>query len=99
MSGGAIVEISDQAIVRLPSGVRLKKDEARDRFVLLAPERALIMDPIGMAILGEIDGVKTVGQMIDSLASAYAADPQMIGKDVKAFLLDLAGRRIVEISQ
>ena len=99
MSGSAVAEISDQAIVRLPSGVRLKKDEVRDRFVLLAPERALVMDAVGVAILGEIDGAKTVQQMIASLASTYAADPQIIGKDVKAFLLDLAGRRIVEISQ
>jgi pyrroloquinoline quinone biosynthesis protein D len=99
MSGIPLAEISEQAVVRLPSGVRLKRDEVRDRFVLLAPERTLVMDPIGVAILGEIDGIKTVRQMIDSLASAYAADPQIIGSDVKAFLLDLASRRILEICQ
>ena len=48
------------AAVRLPTGVRLKKDEARGRHVLLGPERALVMDPIGIAILGEVDGVKSV---------------------------------------
>lgn len=85
------------AVVRLPSGVRLKKDEARDRHVLLGPERALVMDPIGVAILGELDGVKSVRQMIGSLAQAYAADPQVIGNDVAAFLAELAERRLLEI--
>ena len=85
------------AVVRLPTGVRLKKDEARDRHVLLAPERALVMDPIGIAILGEIDGVKSVRNVISSLAQTYAADPAVIGKDVAAFLAELADRRMLEI--
>jgi hypothetical protein len=54
------------------------------------------MDPIGVANLGEIDGVKSVRQMINSLAQTYAADPEVIGKDVAAFLADLAGRRVLE---
>ena len=84
-------------VVRLPTGVRLKMDEARDRHVLLAPERALVMDPIGVAILGEIDGVKSVRNVISSLAQTYAADPAVIGKDVAAFLAELADRRMLEI--
>jgi pyrroloquinoline quinone biosynthesis protein D len=89
--------IDFDAVVRLPTGVRLKKDEARDRHVLLAPERALVMDPIGIAILGQVDGVKSVRQMINALAQTYAADPEVIGKDVSAFLAELADRRMLEI--
>jgi pyrroloquinoline quinone biosynthesis protein D len=96
MTDAADPGINPDAVVRLPSGVRLKKDEARDRHVLLAPERALVMDPIGIAILGQVDGVKSVRQMINALAQAYAADPEMIGKDVSAFLAELADRRMLE---
>jgi pyrroloquinoline quinone biosynthesis protein D len=85
------------AVVRLPTGVRLKRDDARERHVLLAPERALVMDPIGIAILGEVDGVKSVRQVVDALAQTYAADPAVIGKDVSAFLAELADRRMLEI--
>jgi pyrroloquinoline quinone biosynthesis protein D len=88
--------INIDAIVRLPAGVRLKRDEARDRHVLLAPERALVMDPIGIAILGEVDGVKSVRQVVQALAQTYAADPAVIGKDVSAFLTELADRRMLE---
>jgi pyrroloquinoline quinone biosynthesis protein D len=92
---GAVLDLD--AVVRLPTGVRLKKDKARDRHVLLAPERALVMDQIGIAILGEIDGVKSVRNVIGSLAQTYAADPAVIGKDVAAFLAELAERRMLEI--
>jgi pyrroloquinoline quinone biosynthesis protein D len=85
------------AIVRLPTGVRLKRDEVRNRHVLLAPERALVMDPIGIAVLGEVDGVKSVQQVVNALAQTYAADPAVIGKDVSAFLAELADRRMLEI--
>jgi pyrroloquinoline quinone biosynthesis protein D len=88
--------ISLDAVVRLPTGVRLKKDELRDRHVLLGPERVLVMDLIGIAILDQIDGVKNVRQMINSLAQSYAADPEVIGKDVAAFLAELAERRMLE---
>ena len=90
------VELTETSIVRLPSGVRLKKDEVRDRFVLLAPERAVILDPIAVAILNEIDGVKTFDVIIKSLAAKFAADPQAIAGDVRNFLLDLSNRRMLE---
>ena len=84
------------AVVRLPAGVRLKKDEARGRHVLLGPERALVMDQIGIAILGEVDGVKTVRQMIGALAQTYSADLSVIGADVAVFLAELAEKRMLE---
>jgi pyrroloquinoline quinone biosynthesis protein D len=89
--------IDFDAVVRLPTGVRLKRDEARDRHVLLAPERALVMDPIGIAILGEINGVKSVRQVVHALAQTYAADSEVIGKDVSVFLAKLSDRRMLEI--
>jgi pyrroloquinoline quinone biosynthesis protein D len=97
MTAAAETAFDFDAVVRLPTGVRLKKDEARARHVLLGPERVLVMDPIGIAILGEVDGVKTVREMIGSLAQTYAADPEVIGRDVAAFLAELAGRRMLEI--
>jgi pyrroloquinoline quinone biosynthesis protein D len=91
------IELTQTTIVRLPSGVRLKKDEVRDRFVLLAPERAVVVDPIAVAILNEIDGVKTFDAIIKSLAAKFAADPQVITSDVRNFILDLSNRRMVEL--
>jgi pyrroloquinoline quinone biosynthesis protein D len=90
--------IDAEAVVRLATGVRLKRDKVRERDVLLAPERALVMDPIGVAILGQMDGIKSVRQIVDALARIYSADPQIISKDVIAFLADLASRRMLEVA-
>jgi pyrroloquinoline quinone biosynthesis protein D len=87
---------TENAVVRLPTGVRLKKDKVRDRFVLLAPERAVIVDPIAVAILTEIDGAKTFDGIVKALAAKFTADPQVISSDVKKFLLDLSDRRMLE---
>lgn len=97
MTEEADPSINFDAVVRLPTGVRLKVDGARGRHVLLGPERALVMDPIGIAILGEVDGVKSVRQVVNTLAQNYAADPAVISKDVGAFLAELADRRMLEI--
>jgi pyrroloquinoline quinone biosynthesis protein D len=91
------VDLTDTSIVSLPTGVRLKKDEVRDRFVLLAPERAVIVDPIAVAILNEIDGARTVEGIVSVLAAKFNAEPQIISADVKKFLLDLSHRRMLEI--
>jgi pyrroloquinoline quinone biosynthesis protein D len=91
------IEISGKSIVQLPTGVRLKEDKVRDRMVLLAPERAVVVDPIAVAILGEIDGAKTLDDIISALAAKYAADPELIKADVIKFLLDLSDRRMLEI--
>jgi pyrroloquinoline quinone biosynthesis protein D len=89
-------DLNETSIVRLPTGVRLKKDEVRDRFVLLAPERAVVVDPIAVAILNEIDGVKTFNGIVKALATKFEADPQVITSDVRNFLLELTNRRMLE---
>jgi pyrroloquinoline quinone biosynthesis protein D len=84
------------SVVSLPSGVRLKEDSVRDRVVLLAPERALVVDAIGQAILNEVDGVKSVDAIADALALRYQADKALIMHDVLVFLTELSLRRMVE---
>ncbi len=81
---------------RLLSGVRTKYDRVRDRWVLLAPERTLRLDPIGAAILAEIDGARSFGAIVDALAERYAAPRDRIARDAGAFLAALIERRMAE---
>lgn len=62
--------------------------------ILQAPERALQLDPVGDAILSALDG-RTLGQIVDALAQAYAAPRDTIRTDVTAFLQGLIDRRMV----
>lgn len=80
----------------IPRGVRLHFDRVRNIWVLLAPERTINLDPIGLAILNEVDGQKPVSQIAGDLAVRYAAPVDQITNDVKEFLIGLMDRRIIE---
>ena len=82
-------------VPRLPRGVRLRHDKARDRWVVLAPERVLVPDETALEILQRCDGAKQVDAIVDELATAYSADRSEIEHDVKDMLAALIEKRIV----
>ncbi len=80
----------------LPRGVRLHDDRVRGVSVLLGPERAVILDAIGQAILNEVDGVRTTEYIVFNLAAKYSAPAQEIAADVMVFLADLQSQRLLD---
>ncbi|KMK65192.1 pyrroloquinoline quinone biosynthesis peptide chaperone PqqD [Puniceibacterium sp. IMCC21224] len=89
--------ISAQDIPYLPRGVRVHRDRVRDAWVLLAPERAITLDAIGHAILTEVDGIRSLGEITTALATKYNAPAEEIIKDSTGFLTALQGRRFLEV--
>lgn len=85
------------AIPIIPRGVRIQHDKVRARWVLQAPERAITLDEIGLAILHEIDGVRSFQAIVAGLAEKYAAPVDAISTDVSAFITKLADKRILEV--
>ena len=86
------ISVSETSRPILPRHAKLKFDETRQRWVILAPERVLAPDDIAVEVLQLCDGVRNVEQMIDLLAEKYAADRGAIGTDVIAMLQDLADK-------
>lgn len=84
-------------VPRLPRGVRLHRDAVRGGWTILAPERVIETDAIGAEILGRCDGVRTLAAIVDDLAVAFDADRTDIERDVRAFLADLAAKRMLEL--
>lgn len=84
-------------IPRLPRGVRLKQDETRGEWLLLAPERVVKVDAIALEILRRVDGASTIEAIVDDLAATYAADRARIDADVRALLNSLAAKRMVDL--
>lgn len=80
----------------IPRGVRLHFDRVRDNWVLLAPERTITLDPIGLAILNEVDGTRSVSAIAQDLAARYNAPVDQITTDMREFLTGLMDRRIIE---
>ena len=82
--------VTEASIPALPRGARFRFDDARQRWVLLVPERVLAPDDIAVEILKLCDGKKSVGSIADDLAAKYAAPREEILTDVIGMLQDLA---------
>ncbi len=91
----ALTKITDASVPRLPKGVKLRFDKARDKWVILAPERVLVPDPVALEIVKRCDGKATVASIVDDLAKAFEAPREVIDKDVNALLQDLANKGMV----
>ncbi|WP_114394093.1 pyrroloquinoline quinone biosynthesis peptide chaperone PqqD [Oleisolibacter albus] len=76
----------------LPRHAKLRFDTARDGWVLLGPERVLMLDEIAAAVLRRCDGQATLSAIAGALAEEYRADPAEVTADVTALLQDLADR-------
>jgi pyrroloquinoline quinone biosynthesis protein D len=89
---GRNISVSETSRPVLPRHVRLKFDETRQVWVILAPERVLAPDETAVEVLQLCDGVRDVEAMIDQLAAKYAAEREAIATDVIAMLQDLADK-------
>jgi pyrroloquinoline quinone biosynthesis protein D len=83
----------------LPRGVRLHDDRLRGQMMLLAPEKAIALDEIGLAILTRVTGEASFAQIIADLARSYDAPEAQIEGDVQQFLSDLRARMFVMVQQ
>lgn len=86
------ITVSEASKPILPRHARLKFDETRQVWVILAPERVLAPDEIAVEILQLCDGQRSVADIVDLLATKYNAPRDDIGTDVIAMLQDLADK-------
>jgi pyrroloquinoline quinone biosynthesis protein D len=87
--------VSAADVPRLAPHVRLRRDAARDRWVLLAPDRLFVPSPTALAVLQRCDGHATVDALVDALAAEYAAPRARIAADVQALLAHLVADGLV----
>jgi pyrroloquinoline quinone biosynthesis protein D len=86
------ITVSEASRPILPRHAKLKFDQTRQVWVILAPERVLAPDEIAVEVLQLCDGVRNVEQMIEHLAAKYTAERDAISIDVIAMLQDLADK-------
>jgi pyrroloquinoline quinone biosynthesis protein D len=92
MAGPRHISVSETSRPVLPRHARLKFDDTRKVWVILAPERVLAPDETAVEVLQLCDGIRSVGGIIDGLAQKYAAPREAISTDVIAMLQDLADK-------
>jgi pyrroloquinoline quinone biosynthesis protein D len=86
------ISVSETSRPVLPRHAKLKFDETRQVWVILAPERVLAPDEIAVEVLQLCDGLRNVRVIIDQLAAKYAAERGAISADVIEMLQDLADK-------
>jgi pyrroloquinoline quinone biosynthesis protein D len=92
MAGPRHISVSEESRPVLPRHAKLRFDETRQVWVILAPERVLAPDETAVEVLKLCDGTSRVAEIVDQLAAKYAAPREAILTDVIAMLQDLADK-------
>ncbi|OEC96135.1 MULTISPECIES: pyrroloquinoline quinone biosynthesis peptide chaperone PqqD [unclassified Rhizobium] len=95
MTGDAPL-IGPFSVVKLSRGVRLREDNVRNQMVLLAPERAIALDEIAVAIVQALDGHKTLDDIATDFAQQFEAPKEQVLGDILSFVREFANRRMLE---
>jgi coenzyme PQQ biosynthesis protein PqqD len=81
---------------RLAPKARLRWDRKDERFMLLYPERGLVLNPTAADVVRLCTGALTVGAIVDQLAAKYAPEPrESVERQVVTFLTRMAERGLV----
>lgn len=87
--------IDDDSRPTLARGVRWRHDAARDRWVLMAPERVFVPDDVARDVLQRVDGAHTVAGIVDALSNDYDAPAARIREDVLHLLETLLHKGLI----
>ena len=81
---------------RLAAKARLRWDRKDVRFMLLYPERGLVLNPTAADVVKLCTGELTVAAIVEQLAGKYASQPrEAVEREVVEFITRLAERGLV----
>jgi pyrroloquinoline quinone biosynthesis protein D len=81
---------------RLAAKARLRWDRKDARFMLLYPERGLVLNATAADVVRLCTGDLRVGDIVDQLAAKYAAQPREdVEREVLGFLTRMAERGLI----
>lgn len=83
---------------KLARKARLRFDRHSQRHMLVYPDRGMVLNATGAAILELCTGEHTLAEIVDRLhARAGGATRDQVARDVEAFLESLLERRLIEV--
>ena len=81
---------------RLAPKVRLRWDRKDERYMLLYPERGLVLNATAAAVVKLCTGEHTVAAIVERLAGEYAPQPpEAIEREVLTFLHAMVDRGLI----
>jgi len=88
--------ISRDTRPRIAAKARLRYDRKAERYMLLYPEKGLVLNPTAADIAKLCTGDHSVGAIVDQLASKYGKEAAVIEREVMGFLSALAERGLLQ---
>jgi pyrroloquinoline quinone biosynthesis protein D len=89
--------VGEASVPRLARGTRLQFDKHRDQWIVQAPERLFVLDPIALEIVQRCDGIASVTDIVDELAAKFNAPREVILRDVNSMLQDFADKGVMNL--
>lgn len=80
---------------RLAAKARLRFDRKSDGYMLLYPEKGLVLNRTAADVLQLCTGEHTVSAIVAELARKYGHEPPAVEREVMAFLGSMADRGLV----
>jgi pyrroloquinoline quinone biosynthesis protein D len=81
---------------RLAAKARLRFDRKSSRYMLLYPERGLVLNSTAADVLQCCTGERTVSSIVEKLAQKYGHGAPAVEREVMTFLQTLADRGLVQ---
>jgi coenzyme PQQ biosynthesis protein PqqD len=88
--------ISTRSKLRLAPKARLRFDRKTSRYMLLYPERGLVLNPTASDVLRRCTGERTVASIVEELATTYGHETAAVEQEVLGFLETMADRGLVQ---
>ena len=70
--------VSGDLILSLPRHAKLRFDKARDKWIILAPERVFELDETAYEVISRCDGEQTVADVVNDLCKKYTLSVQLL---------------------
>lgn len=91
------VTLSPESRPKLASKARLRWDRREERYLLLYPERGLLLNNTAADIVQLCTGEHTVDRIVGQLAEKYPGQSrEELEREVKAFLAEIGSRGLLE---
>ena len=81
---------------KLARRARLRWDERDGKYMIVYPERGLVLNESAAAVVKLCDGTRTVEEIVDDLVATSGAPGERVEADVRELLARLAERKLLE---
>lgn len=77
---------------------KLRLDAKSGKYILLYPEKGLLLNPTGAAILKLCDGQHSLSAIVAALAVEFRSEPLALQAEVLAFVQGLLDRGLMQVA-